>query len=124
MQLTVKDIYDLQEGLSELANKELPVAVAFKLQLNLRKVADEYQSAQKLRDKIVQKYKEKDLENGRVKLKKEKMDWYKKEIDELMDQEVKVNLQKIDINDLADIKVSAKTLSLTHKILKGEMKDD
>ncbi|MGP4074119.1 hypothetical protein ACTWQB_16560 [Piscibacillus sp. B03] len=124
MQLTVKDIYELQEGLSELANKELPVAVAFKLQLNLRKVADEYQSAQKLRDKIVQKYKEKDLENGRVRIKEDKLETFKQEIDELMAQEVKVNLQKIDINDLDDIKVSAKALSLTHKILKGEMKDD
>ena len=123
MQLTVKDIYELQEGLSELANKELPVAVAFKMQLNLRKVADEYQSAQKLRDKIVQKYKEKDLDDGQVQIQKDKLEAFKQEIDELMDQEVKVNLQKVDINDLADIKVSAKTLSLTHKILKGEVQD-
>lgn len=100
--LTVKDVYDLQEGLHQLNEKELPISVALKVQRNAMKVDSEYKIANDLRRKIIEKYKDKQLENGNVQIKKEKLDDFNKEIDELMQQEVKLDLEKVDPSELGE----------------------
>ncbi|WP_164670972.1 hypothetical protein [Virgibacillus doumboii] len=126
MQISVQNVFNLAEGLTSISEKELPIAVAFKLQRINRLVGNEYNTAQKTRSKLLEKYKEKDLENGKVKLKEEKLDDFNKEIDELMNQKVKIDIQKISIDELKStgVTVTPKTLGLLHAILKEEKKND
>ena len=124
MQLTVKDVFDINQGLMDLAEKELPIGVAFNIQLTHRKITEEVKTAENLRNKIVQKYKEKDLKNGRVQLKEDKLDEFNKEMDELMKQKVNVNINKIKIHDLESITVAPKTLGLIHTILEDGEEND
>ncbi|MBS4535840.1 hypothetical protein GOQ29_09455 [Clostridium sp. D2Q-14] len=117
MQVTVQEVFNLNEGLEDIVHKELPIGVAFKIQRNMREVEKEYKITQDLRSKLINKYKEKDLANGKVKLKKDKLEDFYQELNELLDQTVNINVQKINVNELHSIKVTPKTLGLIHTIL-------
>lgn len=123
MNLTVQDIYNLNEGLIVVNEKDLPIKVALKLQRNSLKVNEEYNVASGIRRKIIDKYKDKKLDNGNVKIKKDKIEVYNKEIKELMEQDVKVELEKINPSDLGET-IKPRTLILIDKILKEESGDD
>ncbi|WP_424475529.1 hypothetical protein [Oceanobacillus kimchii] len=120
MKLTVQDIFDLNKGLNDLGDKELPIGVAFNVSRIGRIIGDEYKTASGLRSKIVERYKEKELEDGSIRLKKDKLDEFNREIDKLTEQEVKVDIQKINLSDLESISVTPKTLGLIHKIIKED----
>lgn len=115
--MKVQDIYNLNEGLLELIEKELPVHAAFKLQRIIKKINEELETAEKTRVQIIEKHKEQDLDDGQVKLKKEELDEFNQEQQELMDQEVELNVDTININSLGDISVTPKTLGLIDSIL-------
>ncbi|MCT1575706.1 hypothetical protein M3E13_19515 [Oceanobacillus kimchii] len=120
MEITVQDIFNLSQGIEDLANKELPTGVAFNIARIGRIVGEEYKTAQQTRSQIVEKYKEKDLENGRIQLKRDKLDDFQKEVNELMEQKVKVDIQQVKLSDLESISVTPKTLGLIHKIIKED----
>lgn len=119
MKLSIKDLYDLTDGLSHLLDKELPTSVAFSIQRNFKKVGDELKASDEVRKKIVEKYKEKDNKDGSVQLKKDKLDDYKKESDELMGQEVEIDLKPIKLSDLGE-SIKPRTLALLESILEEE----
>lgn len=123
MNLTVQDIYNLNEGLIVVNEKDLPIKAALKLQRNSLKVNEEYNVASGIRRKIIDKYKDKKLDNGNVKIKKDKIEVYNKEIKELMEQDVKVELEKINPSDLGET-IKPRTLILIDKILKEASEDD
>ena len=123
MNLTVQDIYNLNEGLIVVNEKDLPIKVALKLQRNSLKVNEEYNVASGIRRKIIDKYKDKKLDNGNVKIKKDKIEVYNKEIKELMEQDVKIELEKINPSDLGET-IKPRTLILIDKILKEASEDD
>lgn len=125
MQLKVNDLYNLSLGLADLSNKELPIDLAFKIQKAQKKVRDELIASDEVRQKIIKKYKEKDLDDGQVQIQKDKIEQYNSEVAELLDQEVKVNIDKISINELKalekdKIKIKPKTLMQLETILKAD----
>lgn len=116
MKLTVKDVYSLAEGLSLLLEQEFATETAFTIQRNHNKVIEEFNIAENLRKKLVDKYKEKDLENGNIKLKKDKAKDYSKEYKELLKQEVNVDLKTIRLDELGET-AKPRTLGLLKKII-------
>lgn len=116
MKLTIKDVYSLAEGLTLLLEKEFATKTAFTIQRNHSKVMSEFEIANDLRRKIIDKYKEKDLDNGKVELKEDKKNDYKKEYNELMEQEVEVELKVIKLKDLGET-IKPRTLGLLEKII-------
>lgn len=119
MKLQVGNLYDLAIGLNDLANKELPISTSLKIQRSQKAVSEELISADKIRHKIIEKYKEKEVDEG-IKIKEGKMELFNKEINELMKQEIDINLNKIDVKELKGISVKPKTLMLLDKILKQD----
>jgi len=122
MKLKVSDLYDLSLGLSDLSEKELSISLSFEIQRASKAVSDELIASDKVRKKIIEKYKEKDLENGQVQIKKDKLIEFNKKMQELMKQEVEVSIDKIDIKDLekADINIKPKTLMQLDSILSAD----
>lgn len=122
MKLTVEDIYDLAEGIAELSQKELPTKTAFRISRNHRKLIEEVKTADELRQKIVDKYKEKDTEEG-AKIKKGQRKAFKEEFDELMEQEVDIKLSAIKLFEIGDT-VKPRTLSMLDKIIKEDEENE
>lgn len=122
MKIKVGDLYNLSLGLNDLSSKELPIALAFKIQRAQKVVSEELIASDKVRQKLIEKYKEKELDNGDVQIKKDKLAEFNAKINELMEQEIELNIDKININDLekAVKKVKPQTLMQLETILKAD----
>ena len=122
MKIKVSDLYNLSLGLNDLSNKELPIALAFKIQRAQKKVSEELIASDKVRQSVIEKYKEKELDNGDVQIKKDKLPEFNEEINELMAQEIELSIDKISVEDLekAVKKVKPQTLMQLETILKAE----
>ncbi|MCR1834964.1 hypothetical protein NSA56_11215 [Oceanobacillus caeni] len=121
MKLTVQELYNLTEGLSTLLDRELPTSVAFSIQRNFKKVGEEVKASDEVRKKIVEKYKQEDNDDGTIQLKKDKLDDYQKENNELMEQEVEIDLKSIKLSDLGNM-IKPRTLGLLESIIIEEEK--
>lgn len=119
--MKVNDLYNLSIGLGDLAEKELNISTSLKLERNQKKVSEELVSTDKVRQKIIEKYKD---ENAKVKngvmIKEEHRETYQKEVDELLGQDVDsdLKLEKIKIEDLGNITIKPRTLTLIESMLK------
>lgn len=116
MKLTVQELYNLIDGLSSLLDKEIPTSVAFSVQRNFKRISEEVKASDEVRKKIVEKYKEKDNEDGTIQLKKDKLKNYQKESDELMQQEVDIDLRVINLADLGE-SIKPRILGLLEPII-------
>ena len=119
MKIKVADLYDLSLGLADLADKELAIKVSYKIHRNQQIVAEELQSSERVRQKIINKYKEKEVEGG-IKIKEGKLNAFHNEMEELMKQEIEVKLHEIKLDELKNISIKAKTLNLLKTILNAE----
>lgn len=117
MKLKVGDLYDLSLGLNDLSDKELPIATSLKIEQNHQTVSKELVSTDKVRQKLIEKYKDYDLDDGGVQLKKDKIDIYHKELNELMEQDVEIELKEINLTELEEISIKPRTLTLLNAIL-------
>lgn len=122
MKIKVADLYNLSLGLNELSKKELPIALAFKIQRAQKKVSEELIASDKVRQSLIEKYKEKELDNGVVQIKKDKLNEFNEKINELMAQEIDLDIEKINIDDLEKSveKVKPQTLMQLETILNAE----
>lgn len=117
MKLKVFQLYELDEGLADLGEKELPIGTSLKIQRTHKAVKDELDPINKVRQKIVDKYKDEVLEDGGVKIKQDKIEVCRKELDELMNQEVEIKVSKINVKELESISVKPKTLGMIGELL-------
>lgn len=117
MEILVEDLYDLSLGLSDLAEKELQISTALKIEQNHQNVSKELVSTDKIRKKLIDKYKDYDLDDGGVQLKKDKINDYHKELDELMKEKVEINLKEINLDELEGIKIKPRSIKFLNKIL-------
>lgn len=117
--MKVKDILNLKQGLGIINENEFPMALAYKLQKISLKVDEEFEVYQGLRTKLIEKYKEKTLENGNVKIKRDKLPIFNKEHKELTEQDVDIKLDKIKLSDLGET-IKPSTLVLIDKIIKED----
>lgn len=115
--MKILDLYNLQEGLTDLSQKEMNVSVAFKVQKNHKLVTDELKSANEVRQKLIDKYKESDDGQGNVKLKKDKVQDFNKESNELLEQKVDIELKHINTDELEGISIKPRTLALLETVL-------
>jgi len=121
LKIKVADLYDLSLGLNDLADKELPISTSLKIEQNQKRVSEELVSTDKIRQKLIEKYKDNDVkvENG-VKIKDDKLDIFQEEVQELMDQDVELDLKKIDLKDLGEISIKPRSLTFLKTILKTD----
>ena len=120
--MKIEEIYELNEGLKAIADKELPIKVTFLIQKNMSAVEDEIKNAEVIRQKIIKKYTDEEAtknlkEQGVVQLQKDKLEDFNKEINELMGQEIDVELKKISIDDLDGITMKPVNLNRLRYII-------
>lgn len=116
MKLTVEELYNLASGIGELSKKELPTKTAFKIGRNNRKISDEIKTADELRQKLVDKYKD---DNGEG-IRKDAQTEFKREFDELLAQEVEISLASISLNEIGDTATGLMLANLERIIVTGE----
>jgi len=105
MKLLNGEIFDAREPLQKLANKELPVKVAYDLAKMVNKLNEELKAIDEVRNGLVKKYGEVDKESsGQISIKPESGNYSKfvEGITELMNQEVEVVIGKVKLPQEVD----------------------
>lgn len=115
--MKVSDIYVMHEGIKEIMDKEIKVSASYKLYKNLKIVEEEINSSEAIRIKIVEKYQE-SIEGNVATINPKMVDKFNKDMEELMNQEVDIALNKISIEELEDIKIKPNTINKLNLILK------
>lgn len=107
MKLTNRRILNDANFLTALMQRQFPVRVSYAISKNISKLESELNLYNKERQKIIDKYCKKDKEgklvideNNQYSIKDEYINICTKELDELLDIEVDVNIHKFKLNDL------------------------
>ncbi|MFR3072133.1 MAG: DUF1617 family protein [Paeniclostridium sp.] len=107
MKLTNRKIVNDANYLGALANKQLPIKVSYAIAKNVSKIENELKIYNNERQKLLDKYCVKDEEgknkideNNQLRITDENMDDWNKEINELLDIEIEIDIHKFNINDL------------------------
>ena len=115
--IKIKDIVNSQTSLQKLLGVSLPVKVSYKLSKLVAKLQPELDIFNKEKDKLIEKYGEKDDKgNWTIKQDSENMPKFVEEINELTEMEVNIDFgdgkpfEKISVADLGDVKIEAQDL--------------
>lgn len=109
MKLTIRKILNDTNSLITISQKQLPVKVSYAIAKNIKKLESELKIYNKEREKLINKYCIKDDEGKNVidednnlKIADEHLETWKKEINELTDIEVDIDIHKFNLDSLLD----------------------
>lgn len=104
--MKLRKIIETSNSLSELSNLSIPAIKAFELKKFLKSIDEEVKTFWETRDEVVKKYwteKEKWVFN----VKDEFINDFTKEIDQLLDKEINIEIPQISLQDIKwDVKTS------------------
>ena len=107
MKLTNKKILNDAMTIGAISNKELPIKVSYALAKNISKIEKELEIYNKEREKLIEKYSVKDKnnktvidENNQIQIKDECLEDWNKDIKELQDIEVEIDIHKFKLEEL------------------------
>jgi sulfur transfer complex TusBCD TusB component (DsrH family) len=120
MKLTNKKLVESMGLVQQIAQKQLPVKASYAISQNIGKIKPILETYDKEREKILNKYAEKD-DKGKIvlqadgisaKLKDAKaVESFRKDIDTLLNISNDIDIRTIKISDIGDVKFSAAELS-------------
>ena len=102
--LTNKEIIEKVGMLGEISNRKLPVKVSYAIGKNISKIESELKHYNKEREKIVDKYCEKDeegnfkIENGNYVIKENEIENWNKDMKDLQEIVVEIEAHKFNID--------------------------
>lgn len=107
MKLTNKKILNDAMAIGTISNKELPIKVSYALAKNIAKLDKEIEIYNKERQKLIDKYSVKNAdgktvidENNQIKIQDKFLDDWNKDIKELQDIEVEIDIHKFKLEEL------------------------
>lgn len=110
--------------LSKLTNMELPIKLSYALSKNITKIDRELEVYNKERQKLIEKYGEKDKE-GKLKTKEDgtinilDIDNFNKDLKEILEIETEVDIHTIDLENInTDIKITPGELMIIDYMFK------
>jgi len=118
MKIKLGSLNNVLDSLNKLIDKEINIKTSYKLSKLFKQLANEYNIFEENRMKLINKYAEKDeignvrvnMENNSVFIIDNNKEKFNKEINELVNIEVEIFIEKIRLDDLGDIKVSPRDL--------------
>lgn len=113
MNLTALDILNKYEGFEKLATKDVDLITACSVAKNIKELSIHKEVIDKKRNELILKYAIRDEEgnliqdeNGSVRIDNSDVETFNKEIYEFLNTEIDVDLKKISIDKLSELKVS------------------
>ena len=100
--MKVGEIRDCCLVLSQIANKRLPVKLAYAVGRNLTKLSPEYETAETQRTKLCEEYAERGddgkpvMVSGNYQIAADRAEEFQAQINDLFDMDVEVELMKVD----------------------------
>ena len=109
IEITLSELMDSASVMQELAKKPMKTKAAFQTARLMREIEKEYSLFQESRKGLIDKYADKDEngepkadENGNYTVPKENIEEFNKELKDMLDQTLSLNVEPISIEDLGD----------------------
>lgn len=113
IETSIKDIIGGKEVFKKLAEMPLNIKVAYNIARIIREIEKENKTFEETRQKLLFKYGEKDSagqliinQNNQITIIPDQIKNYNKEIQELLDEKIKLNVEPINLNDLGEIQIT------------------
>lgn len=124
IEVQVKDIVNSVEIFSALSQKKLNMRMAYQLAKIIKEVQKEFELFQETRMKLINEYAERD-EDGRLKIDennnftipREKIQDFQKELNELLETQVELQINKINLDELEDVEFTPMELIKIEKFI-------
>jgi len=110
MKVKLSDLLKMKPVIEKLIAQDVPVVVGYDLITLVRVFEIQLETFSKVRKKLFTKYGEEDKEKKTTTIAKDKVKDFEKEINKLLDKEIKVECKKIKISSLGNIKLSVSDL--------------
>jgi len=107
LKLTLRQIAPMINSLNSVMNLPLPARDSYRLGVAAKLIQERITVYEQARQNLVNKYGEKIEQEGVIRVKPENIDSFSKEIENLLQEEVEVNITPIPISLLGEAKVSA-----------------
>lgn len=124
IEVQVKDIVNSTEIFSALSQKKLNMRMAYQLAKIIKEVQKEFELFQETRMKLINEYAERDEggqlkvdENNNFTIPKEKIQDFQKELNELLETQVELQINKINLDELEDVKFTPMELIKIEKFV-------
>lgn len=106
MKIQVRKLVDIKSSLEKIMSLDIPIKTAFKISKCIKNFNNEYSSFEESKNKLFKKFGEEN-KDGNLEIKKENEEKFKKELEDLMDIKISINIPKVTLKELGDIKISA-----------------
>lgn len=124
IEVQVKDIVNSAEIFSALSQKKLNMRMAYQLAKIIKEVQKEFELFQETRMKLINEYAERDEdgqlrvdENNNFTIPKEKIQDFQKELNELLEMQVELQINKINLDELEDVEFTPMELIKIEKFV-------
>jgi len=101
MKIKVRKLVEMKPSLQKLITQDIPVKTAFKVGKTIKVLEKEYEVYEESKRKLFKKYGEENID-GNLKIKEENIKVFNEDLEELMNIEVDIELQKIKIGELGE----------------------
>tara|TARA_Y100000310_G_scaffold275978_1_gene292799 strand:+ start:10649 stop:11011 length:363 start_codon:yes stop_codon:yes gene_type:complete len=110
MKLKLSEILSMRESLIKLVDKDLPVKTAFSLSKFIQKCNEEFSALEKMRIKLVNQFTDPTDTTEKKVVPVESLPDFQKQFTELLDEKVEIDFDKLPIEELGNIELSANDL--------------
>lgn len=124
IEVQVKDIVNSAEIFSTLSQKKLNMRMAYQLAKIIKEVQKEFELFQETRMKLINEYAERDEdgqlkvdENNNFTIPKEKIQDFQKELNELLETQVELQINKINLDELENVEFTPMELIKIEKFI-------
>ena len=125
IEITLSELLDSASVMQELAKKPMKNKVAFQTARLMREIEKEYSLFQDSRKSLIEQYAEKDEngelktdENGNFTVPKDKVEGFNKELKDMLDQTLSLNVEPICVDDLNEANFTPADMMLLAPFLK------
>lgn len=121
MELTLNELSGAVVAIDKIMRAVLPIKVSYRLSKMVSLINTELDYLDKARTKLAASY---GVDNGKgeIQIKKENIEQFSKEINQLMTEKVELNIERIKLSEIQEVKLSAVDILSLGKILEEDVK--
>lgn len=105
MEMELKDLVNAKDGLIKIFNAELPIKISYKLSKLVKDLNEELNFFEEKRKKLIEKFGEK--KGDKIEVKQENLELFTNEMNELLKLKVEFKFEKIQLNEIENVKLSS-----------------
>lgn len=102
MKIKISKLLDMKPVIEKLVEQDVPVSAGYDLMKIVKTFDIELELYTKAKKKLFDKYGKEDKEKKSVSIPKEKVEAFKKDLEKLLDKEIKLEVTKIKVSSLGN----------------------